>query len=530
MVKCKPQSVSLFWAIYEDSVLQDEADSVVIFIYSVQLTFGTLGLILNIFFMALILNHKELRYDMSSYLTLFLAVSDIMICGGIIMTDSALFLAYYYAREVVRPSLMTCQLWTSFNTLACCSSTLHVPAIALNRYMMISRPLHYTDIMDMKKMAILQGSVWLISVCIAMVPFKLSFQKLCSNSETIVVDSHTPSNHSAEPIVFIKLTQGKHLHPLRLCDLVVGPVEGILVVSVAVLLPAVFLVALCCMIYNVTYMHKKSLSYKIVLGRVLSLRHCGKPDAPPPNIDIGLDTRKNTGLHDEVRHTLQVPSAQESDANARVSTSSAIDNKNAESVRVSSRSLETKSIHLQTLILPVKDTPFGVKESEANDSVSSSVKSLRTTNDSVASSVTSVRTIKENIYRAQEYVVGKLRDSFSLQDKAFRILALLMGTYLLAWVPVALTTIIDSLWPFDFADYKHLSQRLLNAAHYTACVNPIIYGLSDKRILTAFKGCFKPARRRTQAFLMPPEVSVQHVSPGPHIALTETVTGVSHKK
>ncbi|GFR85166.1 hypothetical protein ElyMa_002435600, partial [Elysia marginata] len=45
------------------------------------------------------------------------------------------------------------------------------------RYIVISRPLHYEWVMTGERVAILLGSVWLISFCVALVPLKLPFHK-----------------------------------------------------------------------------------------------------------------------------------------------------------------------------------------------------------------------------------------------------------------------------------------------------------------------------------------------------------------
>ncbi|GFS21528.1 hypothetical protein ElyMa_006926800 [Elysia marginata] len=133
MTRCKKASLPLFWGTFEDPFIYDLPELVDVTLHAVQLSFGTLGVVLNIILVLITFSHEGLSQRKSSYLTLSLAISDLLVSGGIIMTDSALFLAYSQASVLKRPSLLACQLWASFATFACCLSSLNIPAIALYR-------------------------------------------------------------------------------------------------------------------------------------------------------------------------------------------------------------------------------------------------------------------------------------------------------------------------------------------------------------------------------------------------------------
>ncbi|RUS74095.1 hypothetical protein EGW08_018142 [Elysia chlorotica] len=507
MIKCIPHSTPLFWGTHGDPFVYNKSTIVEIIFHSCELLLGTLGTCLNLFLVITILMNEEIKQERSSYLTMSLAVADIFVSGGIIMTESILFLSYTApVHDGKRPTLLVCQMWAGFATFACSLSSLNLPAIALDRYICISRPLHYEVVMTSNRLASLLGVVWVISLGAGFLPLTWPFSQTCytdDGSDTFEVPPFSPLNGSFNELVFM-LEPGSSCHPLRMCLLSISPLQGIALATVVIIAPSIILVVICILKFRITSAHKNSVNF--TLGTVNSLPDTHKKFMFPSSISLGIIKssfmRRDPGTSDIDNKSV----SQVDHANVMISSeeSSSVDmDESNESLDQAPPLEHDKTLSFSDkFVALVNVSSINMPKMQSLPKMASKPSVSRTISNFFGSGVDDIKKYKSRSMHARiasTTSVKSLRDKIAgrsdgmssfLQgaSKAFRVLALVVGSYLLSWLPLGFNIIVQSIWPGAIS--LRSSQAMLKAATFTACVNPIICSLSDKRLLGAMKSTF----------------------------------------
>ena len=100
-----------------------------------------------------------------NYLLVSLAVSDL--CVAVLVMPTALL---YEVLEEWRFGTLFCDIWVSFDVLACTASILNLCAISLDRYWAITKPLEYGVKRTPRRMMLCVALVWLGAACISLPP------------------------------------------------------------------------------------------------------------------------------------------------------------------------------------------------------------------------------------------------------------------------------------------------------------------------------------------------------------------------
>jgi len=113
--------------------------------------------------------HHKL-HSVTNLLMASLAVADI--------TVALLVMPYLLVYDLTRTwnfGWLFCHLWISCDVMCCTASILHLCLIALDRYVAISRPLHYKMLMPKRRAVVLIVFAWLCSAAISFFPVMLGW-------------------------------------------------------------------------------------------------------------------------------------------------------------------------------------------------------------------------------------------------------------------------------------------------------------------------------------------------------------------
>ncbi|XP_068228657.1 alpha-1A adrenergic receptor-like [Palaemon carinicauda] len=125
----------------------------------VVLTIGGNVLVLLAVFMS-----RNLRSS-THYLIVNLAVADLLLGTTVLPFSATLEVSgkWYFGQ-------IFCEVWATADVLCCTASIWSLCVISLDRYVGVTRPLAYSTIMTEKRMCVLIGAVWVLSIVISIGP------------------------------------------------------------------------------------------------------------------------------------------------------------------------------------------------------------------------------------------------------------------------------------------------------------------------------------------------------------------------
>lgn len=129
----------------------------------------------NILVIVAVLTTRTIRQITCNYYIVSLAVSDLLL-GILVLPFSSVYEIVDYW---VFPSFF-CVIWLSTDVLSCTASILNLLCISLDRYLAISRPLHYHRFSTPKFIFIMIAAAWVLSILISVAPV-LGFEAMESD-------------------------------------------------------------------------------------------------------------------------------------------------------------------------------------------------------------------------------------------------------------------------------------------------------------------------------------------------------------
>lgn len=116
----------------------------------------------NVLVVVSVYREKSL-HTVTNYFVVSLAISDITVAA--VVMPFAIYLEYKHAWKL---SERLCDFWVASDCMACTASILNLVAIAVDRYIAVTKPLKYARHKNPKRVAIMIVIVWLVSFFIAL--------------------------------------------------------------------------------------------------------------------------------------------------------------------------------------------------------------------------------------------------------------------------------------------------------------------------------------------------------------------------
>lgn len=119
----------------------------------------------NILVIVAVFTTRSLRQMTCNYYIVSLAVSDLLLGICVLPFSSVYEILDYW----IFPSFF-CVIWLCTDVLSCTASILNLLCISVDRYLAISRPLHYHNYSSSKFVSIMIAAAWLLSILISVAP------------------------------------------------------------------------------------------------------------------------------------------------------------------------------------------------------------------------------------------------------------------------------------------------------------------------------------------------------------------------
>lgn len=128
----------------------------ILIIFPLFTIFGNILVVISVY-------REKSLHTITNYFVVSLAISDITVAA--VVMPFAIYLEY---NRVWRLSERLCDFWVASDCMACTASILNLVAIAIDRYIAVTKPLKYARHKNPKRVAIMIVVVWLISFFIAL--------------------------------------------------------------------------------------------------------------------------------------------------------------------------------------------------------------------------------------------------------------------------------------------------------------------------------------------------------------------------
>ncbi|XP_055337519.1 probable G-protein coupled receptor No18 [Paramacrobiotus metropolitanus] len=119
----------------------------------------------NILVILAVLTTRTLRQITCNYYIVSLAVSDLLLGICVLPFSSVYEILNYW----IFPSFF-CVIWLTADVLSCTASILNLLCISVDRYLAISRPLHYHNYSSTKFVLIMIGAAWVLAIFVSVAP------------------------------------------------------------------------------------------------------------------------------------------------------------------------------------------------------------------------------------------------------------------------------------------------------------------------------------------------------------------------
>lgn len=397
-----------------------------------------LTIIGNVLVILSVFTYKPLRI-VQNFFIVSLAVAD--------LTVAILVLPFNVANMMIGRwifGIHLCKMWLTSDVLCCTSSILNLCAIALDRYWAITDPINYAQKRTVERVLMLIGGVWILSLVISSPPL------IGWNDWPEVFDSQK--------------------HP---CTLNSNPGYRVYSALGSFFIPLIIMTIVYIEIYIATRrrLRERARASRINAMNLTAAVASGKEPIPTTQQDQeSISSETNHNEHPNVSNT-----------------------KHMEKRRKKEKRNKTKdSVKHEHLLKPIM-----INDDSATDLHDHSTESMKMNeNDDVDQSCSLNKEQRQYLNRTEtmtkkantvyQFIEEKQKISLSKERRAARTLGIIMGVFILCWVPFFILYIVTPFCP-TCCPSDELIDFLTWLGYINSALNPIIYTIFNLDYRRAFK-------------------------------------------
>nr|CAD2182913.1 unnamed protein product [Meloidogyne enterolobii] len=439
----------------------------------------------NLLVIAAIFYDRKLRRQPENLFLVSLALSDLFVAGMVMVLAAANDLIGFWPFGAA-----FCQFWICLDIACSTASILNLCAIALDRFIHISRPMRYVRFVGRRVICCSVCAIWIISTAVGTAQIAFGATNGLEIYSVIFNGDYFGEINETDKFRFIEQQPS-----LVQCQLQLSPFYAVFSSLLSFFLPATLMLFLYYRLYLYARHHARSIQSQLKQATSLLILQLAsdrvrqvvvRPSSgflSPSSIALHYDSRRFSGKSSFDGESLQ--KAEFSQINVAV-------NKSPENHSIDA------TIQQGTPVL--RATLRQLRRTESNNSSSFSFVSRnglgvnsrrvgcgggnggeRRKSCSPLPSPTTKRGFKSCGWSNNNNGNGGHRSS----DKKARVtLGVIMGTFLICWLPFFIVNVLRPFWPEIFPPL--LFQTVSWLGYANSSVNPVIYGIFNRDFRRAF--------------------------------------------
>ncbi|KAG5678939.1 hypothetical protein PVAND_008558 [Polypedilum vanderplanki] len=402
----------------------------------------------NVLVILSVFTYKPLRI-VQNFFIVSLAVADLTVAILVLPLNVA-----YSIRGRWDFGIHICKMWLTSDVLCCTASILNLCAIALDRYWAITDPINYAQKRTMERVLILITGVWLLSLLISSPPL------LGWNDWPDHFDITTPCQLTTKKSYVIYSALGSFFIPLIIMTIVY--IE----------------------IYIAT---RRRLRERAQASKINAMAL--KSNMTAKTVE---QTTNNSGSGDRERESI---SSETADGVATLNSKDMKRKKKKDKKKMAKDSIKDHKKNKAQLTISNENSVTDIHENENNpNDTKSSVIEIDKNNAKLSEVTTMINnnnnnnnpTCHKKSGAVYQFIEEKQKISLSKERRAARTLGIIMGVFVVCWLPFFLMYVIG-----PFCASCCISDKLVNfitwLGYINSCFNPIIYSIFNMEFRKAFK-------------------------------------------
>ncbi|KAL7075730.1 hypothetical protein ACQ4LE_005011 [Meloidogyne hapla] len=431
----------------------------------------------NLLVIAAIFYDRKLRRQPENLFLVSLALSDLFVAGMVMVLAAANDLIGFWPFGAA-----FCQFWICLDIACCTASILNLCAIALDRFIHISRPMRYVRFVGRRVICCSVFAIWVISTVVGTAQIAFGATNGLEISSIIFNDDYFDEINETNKFRFIEKQP-----TLVQCQLQLSPFYAVFSSLLSFFLPATLMLFLYYRLYLYARHHARSIQSQLKQATSLLILQLAsdrvrqvvvRPSTGflSPSIALHYDSRRFSG-----KSSFDGESPQK----AEFSHINIAMKKSPDSASIDA------TIHQGTPVLSA--TLRQLKRTESNNSSFSFVsRNGLGVNRRVGCGGGGGERRKScsplpspTTKRGRSCGWSSNNGGHRSSDKKARVtLGVIMGTFLICWLPFFIVNVLRPFWPQIFPPL--LFQAVSWLGYANSSVNPVIYGIFNRDFRRAF--------------------------------------------
>lgn len=405
-----------------------------------------LTIIGNVLVILSVFTYKPLRI-VQNFFIVSLAVAD--------LTVAILVLPFNVANMMIGRwifGIHLCKMWLTSDVLCCTSSILNLCAIALDRYRAITDPIRYAQKRTVERVLMLIGGVWILSLVISSPPL------IGWNDWPEVFDSQKhPCTLNSNPGYRVYSALGSFFIPLIIMTIVYIEI----------------------FIATKRRLHERARASRVNAMNLTAVVASGKEPIPTTQQD-------QESVSSETNHN-EHPNA----SNQKSHGKCAEKRRKKEKRNKTKDSTKQEQKHTEHLLKPIM-----INDDSVTDLHDHSTESMKINENDDIDPSSSHNKEHHNVKRSEtmtkkansvyQFIEEKQKISLSKERRAARTLGIIMGVFILCWVPFFVLYIVTPFCP-SCCPSDELIDFLTWLGYINSALNPLIYTIFNLDYRRAFK-------------------------------------------
>nr|WRV86326.1 ser-4 [Meloidogyne graminicola] len=453
----------------------------------------------NLLVIAAIFYDRKLRKQPENLFLVSLAISDLFVAGMVMVLAATNDLIGFWPFGAA-----FCQFWICLDIACCTASILNLCAIALDRFIHISRPMRYVRFVGRRVICCSVCAIWVISTAVG------TAQIAFGATNGLEINFNNKENYFGEIIENYKNLRliSNNNSSLTQCQLQLSPFYAVFSSFLSFFLPATLMLFLYYRLYLYARHHARSIQTQLKQATSLLILQLASDRVRQvvvhpsngflsPSIALHYDSQRFSSNNKKSLNGENFQRAEFSNVNVAMKKSS-------------DSAIINATVQQGTPILCA--TLRQLKRTESNNSSSFSFLSknglsVRKVGErrKSCSPISSPTTKRGRSYAWSSNNNNGSNRSLSSDKKARVTLGIIMGTFLICWLPFFIVNVWRAFWPELFPPL--LFQAVSWLGYANSSVNPIIYGIFNRdfrrafsRIINKLLHCLNDERRLNTNF------------------------------